>query len=181
LGESQVVIDSNIISAVPDIFSVFGCKRFQLLYRGSRDGFEASAFHRRCDSHANTLTLISSTNKCIFGGYTPVTWSSRDGIASDATQKSFIFTIKNPHKLPAQIFKQRQEANAIENRGCWGPRFGGGWGCADLHIGNYPRSSTGGYSSLGRAYANGTELAGNEVLTGSEWFTVEEIEVFEVV
>jgi hypothetical protein len=90
-------IDSKIISTIPDIFSVFGDQKLHLLYRGSRDGFGSSVFHRLCDGHSNTVTLIASTNDCIFGGYTPLTWSSRNAYVSDPSLRSFVFTIKNPH------------------------------------------------------------------------------------
>jgi hypothetical protein len=46
-----------------------GVSKFSLLWRGSRDGFGASQFHGRYDSHANSLTLIWDTNGNIFGGF----------------------------------------------------------------------------------------------------------------
>jgi hypothetical protein len=49
---------STIISDFPEIFAEFRGKRFEILWRGSRDGFAASEFHRRCDWHANTLVVI---------------------------------------------------------------------------------------------------------------------------
>jgi hypothetical protein len=66
-----------IISEFPDIFTEFRGKHFELLWRGSRDGFEGQEFHRRCDDHANTLTGILDTEGNIFGGFTPVEWESR--------------------------------------------------------------------------------------------------------
>jgi archaellum component FlaC len=71
------VFDSRIISAIPEIFAEFRKNHFSLLWRGSRDGFGASEFHRRCDGHANTLTVILDTKGNIFGGFTPVKWDSR--------------------------------------------------------------------------------------------------------
>jgi hypothetical protein len=171
-------IDSEIISAIPEIFSVFGEKRFQLLYRGSRDGFQASDFHRQCNGHPNTVTLILSTNGSIFGGYTPLSWSSRDGYASDASQKSFLFTIKNPHNLTAQIFKQQEEACAIYDYSGYGPTFGR---TTDLHVCNQSQTCNNSYSYLLHTYGNDTGIAGNQVLTGAQYFTSKEIEVFEVV
>jgi hypothetical protein len=41
----SVVIDSKIISTIPSDFWVFERNQLRLLHRGSRDGFEASAFH----------------------------------------------------------------------------------------------------------------------------------------
>jgi hypothetical protein len=170
--------DSNIISDSPRIFSVFGEKKFQLLYRGSRDGFEASTFHGRCNGHFNPVTLILSTNDCIFGGYTPVAWTSRNSAVSDPSLKSFLFTIRNPHNLPTQIFKLKQGDYAIYDHSDHGPRFGGG---TDLHVADQCRNSNSCWSNFGHIYENITGIAGNQVFTGVTNFTVQEIEVFEVI
>jgi hypothetical protein len=61
-----------IVAHFPDIFAEFRGKRLSLLWRGGRDGFGARDFHRRCDGHANTLTLILDTKGNTFGGFTPV-------------------------------------------------------------------------------------------------------------
>jgi hypothetical protein len=65
-------LDSLIISDFPEIFAEFRGKHFGILWRGSRDGFAANQFHRRCDGHANALTVILDTKGNIFGGFTPV-------------------------------------------------------------------------------------------------------------
>jgi hypothetical protein len=175
---SLPAIDSKIISAPPEIFSVFRGKICRLLYRGSRDGFQASAFHSRCDGHGNTVTLILSTNDCIFGGYTPLAWSSRDEYVSDPSLKSFVFTIKNPHNLPPTIFKQQRETDAIHPYSSRGPVFGSGH---TLSVCDQCHTSNSSYSNFGGTYANDTGIAGTQVLAGPQSFTVEEIEVFEVV
>jgi hypothetical protein len=171
-------IDSKIISATPEIFSACRGKICRLLYRGSRDGFQARAFHSRCDGHGNTVTLILSTNDCIFGGYTPLAWSSRDESVSDPSLKSFVFTIKNPHNLPPTILKQQQEGNAIHQYGQRGPVFGQGH---TLSVCDQCHTSDGSYSNFGSTYANDAGIAKDQVLAGTRNFTVEEIEVFEVV
>jgi hypothetical protein len=150
----------------------------RLLYRGSRDGFAARAFHKRCNRHPNTITLISSTNDCIFGGYTPIAWSSRGGYASDPSLTSFIFTIKNPYNLPPRIFKQKQEECAIADIEEYGPTFGGGY---DLHGCDQCHDSINNSSILGTTYANDTGIPDNQILAGDDNFTVSEIEVFELV
>jgi hypothetical protein len=61
--------DSEIISEFPEIFAEFQRKRFTILWRGSRDGFGAKEFHRRCDGRGNTLTVILDTNGTIFGSF----------------------------------------------------------------------------------------------------------------
>jgi hypothetical protein len=157
---------------------MFRRKRLQLLYRGSRDGFQASTFHSRCNGHPNTISLILSTNDCIFGGFTPIAWSSRNGYASDPSLTSFLFTLKNPHNLSPRIFKQKQAEYAIDDNASYGPIFGNGY---DIIVYDQCQSSTRSYSNVGTTYVNDTEIAATQVLTGSQYFTVKEIEVVEVI
>jgi hypothetical protein len=171
-------IDSKIISTIPDIFGLSRPQRLELLYRGSRDGFQASDFHGRCNNHPITITLISSTNDCIFGGHTPVAWSSQNGYGQDPSLKSFIFTLKNPHNLSPRIFKQKQAEYAIYNYSLWGPIFAGH---QDLAVCGQCHSVNSSYSNVGNGYINDTGIPGNQVLSGAQNFTVAEIEVFEVI
>ena len=41
-----------------------------LLYRATRDGFTASAFHEKCDGKENTITIIKTNGNYVFGGHT---------------------------------------------------------------------------------------------------------------
>ena len=41
-------------------------KKFELLYRASRDGFKADNFHSKCDNQGQTLSLIKSKKQKIF-------------------------------------------------------------------------------------------------------------------
>jgi hypothetical protein len=122
--------------------------------------------------------LILSKNSYIFGGFTPLAWSSRNNYAQDSSQKSFIFTLKNPHNLAARIFKQNPKTNAICDYSGIGPTFGANY---DLHVCDQCQTSASSYSNLGSGYVNDTGIAGNQVLTGGYNFTAEEVEVFEVI
>jgi len=44
--------------------------KLKLLYRGSKDGFDAKQFHSKCDDQGCTLTIIKTTSGHIIGGYT---------------------------------------------------------------------------------------------------------------
>jgi uncharacterized coiled-coil protein SlyX len=44
---ASVRIDSLIMPSIPQILNEFACKKWQLLYRGSRDGYRARDFHQR--------------------------------------------------------------------------------------------------------------------------------------
>jgi hypothetical protein len=182
--------DSRIISDFPEIFAEFQRKNFKILWRGSRDGFEAKDFHRRCDGHANTLTVILDTQGNIFGGFTPVEWESgsprswrefSNGFKTDDSLKSFLFTLKNPHNIPARRFalKAEEKDRAIECDSESGPCFGGR-GHRDMCALNNYMGSYNNFTNLGNAYVNDVRLGGEKVFTGSRYFKVTEIEVFEI-
>ncbi|PKY51541.1 hypothetical protein RhiirA4_468652, partial [Rhizophagus irregularis] len=68
--------------------------KFQLLLRGSRDGFTPKKFHELCNSKHNTVTFIKvSGTEEILGGYNPIKWESSK--IWGRTKDSFIFSVKN--------------------------------------------------------------------------------------
>jgi hypothetical protein len=180
------VFDSRIISGIPEIFAEFRKKQIYLLWRGSRDGFGSKEFHRRCDGHTNTLTVILDTEGNIFGGFTPVGWESRvwngkhenesNCWKADDSLKSFLFTLKNPHNVSARRFALKAESKhlAIYCDSKWSPHF------RDIGVSDDCNTNTESWTSLGETYTNDTGLDEDIVFTGSENFQVTEIEVFEI-
>jgi hypothetical protein len=171
--------DSLIISGIPEIFAQFPGKRILLLWRGNPDGFSCGDIHARCDEHANTLTVILDTDGNVFGGFTPVDWESRTSnyTKADNSLRSFLFTLKNPHNIPARRFalKAEEKSSAIGCDSEWGPYFG-----CDIGVSSDCNAGSWSYISLGRDYTNDTGLDGRTVFTGSYRFQVKEIEVFEI-
>ena len=49
---------------------------WRLLFRASRDGFDASAFHSKCDNKGPTITVVKSGENS-FGGFTETAWKSK--------------------------------------------------------------------------------------------------------
>jgi hypothetical protein len=174
-------IGSAIISDFPEIFAEFQGMKFSLLWRGSRHGFGSKVFHRRCDGHKRTLTLILDTKANIFGGFTPMEWKipPKDGERSveDASLDSFLFTLKNPGKIPAGKFPLMYEEShsAIICNSRIGPKFG-----RDLCVSDRCNSNTNSSIDLGNCYLDVTGLYGKAGFTGSNTFKVKEIEVFEI-
>jgi hypothetical protein len=179
-------LDSVIISDFPEIFAEFYGKRLSLLWRGSRDGFGARDFHDRCDGHANTLTLIEDTNGNIFGGFTPLEWESRKSNKkggkenncwkADPSLKSFLFTLTNPHNVPARMFALKAEGKdlAISCHSEYGPCFN------NIGVSNNCNAKSNNVTWLGLCYTNDTGLDAYTVFTGSKAFQVKEIEMFEI-
>jgi hypothetical protein len=176
--------DSYICSIFPPLFD--DLKFIRLLYRGSRDGFSAIAFHRRCDFQGPTLTLIRSSTGAVFGGYSAVDWDSKSEHKLDDTRTSFLFTLKNPHDTSPMRFPLKGDGgNAILCLPRYGPSFGGAPGHpADLCVRDkFDEQGTGrgGHTcQFGSTYENSTGLPGSTVFTGAAEFHVSEIEVFEI-
>jgi hypothetical protein len=185
---STLALNSVIISDFPEIFAEFRGEKFSLLWRGGRDGFGARDFHSRCDGHANTLTLIEDTNGNIFGGFAPLEWESRKWNGkyvneennlwkADPSRKSFLFTLKNPHNVPARRFALKAEMKdfAIYCNSERGPHFG------DIYVlDKCNANAKSGTFFGGNSYTNDTGLDGKTFFTGSDTFQVKEIEVFEI-
>jgi hypothetical protein len=120
-----VRLDSLIVREYPPLLEEFRKKCFNLLWRGTRDGFTAREFHRRCDGRANTLTVILDTDGNVFGGFTPVEWESRlwnwksgkddNCWKGDDSLRSFLFTLRNPHGVPPRklALKKEEKGKAI--------------------------------------------------------------------
>jgi hypothetical protein len=129
--------------------------------------------------------LIEDTEGNVFGGFTPLgsDWRTYDqGVdgghcfKADPSLKSFLFTLKNAHNFPARKFalKAARKNEAIHCESSCGPHF------RDICVSANCNANTASYTCLiGGSYANDTGLAANTFVTGSGYFEVKEIEVFE--
>ncbi|UZO18045.1 uncharacterized protein OCT59_009368 [Rhizophagus irregularis] len=71
-----------------------GQYEFNLLLRGSRDGFEPKDFHLKCNNKGATIVIIKLKNlDKMIGGYNPIKWSGSNKYLK--TDKSFIFSFSN--------------------------------------------------------------------------------------
>jgi hypothetical protein len=174
-------LDSVIVTNFPQLFADFHATRFALLWRGSRDGFGCREFHRLCDQHQNTLTIVLDTAGNIFGGFTPLKWKPTGGYDCDHSLAGFLFSLRSPTGLPPKKFplKPERQQNAIFCDSQIGPAFGGG--PADLCVANQSNVNANSFThGFGSVYENDTGLNGATFFTGNPYFTVKEIEVFHV-
>ena len=184
----QVRIDSAILSAEVNkeafeekLSEWCGTKNFELLYRGSRDGFGASDFHRLCDNKGKTLTLIKNTSGHAFGGFASIPWTSPSSYEHKKAPGSFLFTLTNMHGIQPTKFplKDENDGNAVCHDTDYDPAFGGGH---DLRISSKCNSSASSSANFGSTY-NDTTGKGSSIFTSnvsSNNFQVQEIEVFMV-
>ncbi|KAG2374276.1 hypothetical protein C9374_010846 [Naegleria lovaniensis] len=155
-----------------------------LLFRASRDGFNASQFHNKCDNKGATVTIIKSSNDCIFGGYTPLNWNSNN--AHQCNNQTFLFSLvrSNGEKTAVKIKNdgpQHGNQYSIYGVAGYGPTFGGGNDlliCSDF-------SSNSNSCNLGHSFScpNGYQFNTTQAqsyFTGSRNFTVREMEVYQL-
>jgi hypothetical protein len=109
-------------------------------------------------------------------------WNGKNGhedncVKADDSQKSFLFSLKNPHNIPARRFVLKAEMKwlAVICNSEWGPQFN------DANVYNNCNANSHSFTSwFGSSYTNDTGLDGKIVFTGSKYFQVQEIEVFEI-
>jgi hypothetical protein len=99
--------------------------KFELLLRGSRDGFTPKKFHELCDGKPITVSFIKvkGTDE-IIGGYNPLKWESSDTWGE--TKDSFIFSFKSKNNFfkDAILSNVRDINYAVANHPECGPHFG---------------------------------------------------------
>ncbi|RHZ77481.1 hypothetical protein Glove_177g136 [Diversispora epigaea] len=91
---------------------------FELILRGTRDGFAPQTFWDMCHGHASTIVLVKvkKTDE-IIGGYNPLAWDSSN--INDQwieTKDSFIFSLRNGNIENSILSRVKRPESAIGNR-----------------------------------------------------------------
>jgi len=142
-----------------------------LLYKGSRDGFEAESFHKKCDNQGPTVTFIRSKKfEQVFGGFTKQSWNKSNEAAK--CSETFLFSMTKKKKFPVSDVD-----NAIFRSESSGPVFGNG----DIFVCSKCDRINESYSNLGVGF-DVQGLDDSVVFFADEqYFTVDDIEVFQVI
>ncbi|RGB37372.1 hypothetical protein C1646_53433 [Rhizophagus diaphanus] len=137
---------------------------FKLLFRASRDGHSRDKFHKICDNHSRTVTIVKVKSSYeILGGYNSTEWKSDASFGT--TRDSFIFSFIND-RIDSHILSRVTNANkATLNNPYVGPSFD-----IDLGIWNYFFGNSCTKSSYEKPIRNTTSS-----------FDVEECEIFQIV
>ena len=155
------------------------CK-LKLIYRGSRDGFTAQAFHLKCDDKSPTISFIKSDQNKIFGGYTQQTWASNNKYKTD--DKAFLFSFSSNEKYPIKTPEK-----AIYGNNSYSITYGGSCfaGNEDIRIFDNCNTNSSSSSDFPNSYSCSKYPSKTEeskaYLAGAKKFKVIEIEVFEVI
>lgn len=133
-----------------------------LCYRYSEDGADPATFHKKCDSKKGTITVITTKEGQVFGGYTSVSW---DGDTQKRDDGAFLFSVTKKKKFPI-----KDARIAINTKKILLPTFG----MDDIYI-------SAEVSSLRNRMASYEDSKAFEINNGKMIFNVQDIEVFHVI
>jgi len=139
----------------------------KLLWKATRDGFEADTFHQRCDDKGATLSIVKSDKNKIFGGLATMSWKA-NRFVHDSSAFIFSLTHKTNHD------KQVDKFNSMYSLPAYGPTFGAEY---DIYIANNRNKEA---CSTSNPHAYNLTTPGNEIkyYAKSRNFLVIEIEVY---
>ena len=143
--------------------------KFNLLYRASRDGNTAAAFHNKRDNNEAIVAVAKIPNsEKIIGGYNPLFWESSNG-SYKSTNNSFIFSFADRNNLQsAKVGYCNNNQYAIYCYSSYGPIFG----INDFYCQN---NGTVWYGDPNNSYPE------VDVIQNKNNFNVDDYEVFQVV
>jgi len=143
----------------------------KLIYKASRDGWDAADFHRCCDNNGPTISICKSESGTVFGGFTETLWASTNLYGADPKKTSFIYILNKNRikmeKLPL-TGKHNDKAVVHNNDNCC--VFGYGY---DIGI----KSETDISSNLGWSYCYPFGADGVTYLVGTNKFKLINYEV----
>lgn len=102
-----------------------GPRELVLLYDVERDTCDPKIFHDKCDNKGPTLTVITNTMGCCYGGYTSVNWASGEG-QTLYDNRAFLFQLYVNNEYRPCKFPIMDPSTAIETNAARGPTFGSG-------------------------------------------------------
>ena len=143
---------------------------FNLIYRASRDGDSPNDYHKKCDGKINTLCIIQTIKGIKFGGYTEtIINDSGDNIDSNA----FVFSL-DKMKIYENLKKNECAVGHFKN---WGPIFRrDAFAIWNQNFFSYNKHTLGSKNQSNFGIMD----IDNELNNGETYFTVRELEVFQI-
>ncbi|RHZ60507.1 hypothetical protein Glove_352g55 [Diversispora epigaea] len=153
--------------------------KFELILRGSINGFAPQTFWKICHGYSKTVVVVKvkGTDE-ILGGYNPLTWdSSKSNDSWESTSYSFIFSLKNGNIQNSILSKVKNYGQVIKNVGKdnqkkYGPHFGDDF---------YMYSSSSDFTLDNECCVSGCNGYEKPIRTSTDKFSIDEYEVFTVI
>jgi len=156
------------------IYEWCGYKNMELIFRGTRDGMYAQNFHSKCDGKGPTITLFRNDKGNIFGGYSPIKWSSSGGYQNG--NRCFIFTLINIYDIEPTKFPSKNNGNELYFESNRGPCFYDTWVNKDFINDTHSNLGYNFQDTLGKGHSLFTGNKDN----GKNKIILNEVEVFEL-
>ena len=162
LDERESIIKMIDSSADLDTFN------FKLLFKASKDDKFPNAFHSLCDNKGPTIIFIKLNNGKRIGGYTSVSWNSKNEFQED--EKAFLFSLDRKEKYE---LNKKQIQYAVGHYEKYGPTWGSGYG---LYISNNYKTDEN-FSQENNCYKN-KNINFIGIDKSKAYFTIFDYEVF---
>ncbi|KAK8808451.1 hypothetical protein WA158_008352 [Blastocystis sp. Blastoise] len=172
----SLILNNNYFDSLNAWFQ--SIPKYDLLYRGSRDGFKGPECHSKIDNYDSVLCVIETVNGNVFGGYTSDHFDTlnKNGCAVRSSHV-WLFSLKNPHNVSPLCFKDDSGNQMIFSVREYGPCFGEhGALCVRNESNNNTMSNTINFEFDFKD----TTGYGSKLFDGAETFQIKEIEVFHV-
>ena len=92
----RLLKDEKQVELVEKWISPSGFFKCKLIYDAKENGDKVTTFHSLCDNKGATLTIISTSDNKIFGGYLSMSFSENSGWIHD--EKAFVFSLNYNEK-----------------------------------------------------------------------------------
>ncbi|RHZ74168.1 hypothetical protein Glove_227g146 [Diversispora epigaea] len=145
-------------------------KEFKLIFRGTRDGFTPSSFHKKCDNKGSCVVILKvKENGNILGGYNPLGWKGKD--IWGYTEDSFLFSLGDG-TTTKNVILSRVRSNFANSAIFHGKMYGPVFGSSDLEM-KEPYNKQQNWSAQAHTY--------EKRIIDIQGFSVDEYEVFQVI
>ena len=100
-----------------DKFKDLGAYSYNLIYRGTIDGWTEKHFKDRVHGNENVLCLIHTSEDNVFGGYTSCGWEiTEEYFTQQSDDKAFLFSIRSNSGHEPALFNINTPSNALRNQ-----------------------------------------------------------------
>lgn len=146
--------------------------KYELIYKGTKNGDKSLNFHTRVDGIKNTLTLVKTKKGIRFGGFTSEIWNQIGGYGKcDPLAFCFSLDLK-------KIYNSQKNQKAIFCSDGYCPYFKGTNTIFGIYNNFFTQGGWCDYTTF--SYSFGKFEKNFEITDGEQSFEVEEVEVFKV-
>ena len=171
---AEVIRNSTILTSKhhASLALLLPSRTLSLLYRASRDGYAAAAFHAKCNGQSPLFIVIKSTGRYIATVYVSIPFKSAGSYVSGASGTSWMNNLESSSGAisTARAYNTASPEYTICDIASYGPTFGGGH---DLYV-----SDT--CTVANSCYTNPHSYSGftSTTLFGSRHWAVHDMEIY---